>query len=125
MSKYVAFSLLFLMKIHIFKKKKKNNNLFYFPPSSINQSIDRMMKAFYDVVRTLFVSHDLATYLNCFLMAFPSISTNLKVLVAEVESPRHLVGFHRPGAFQTVFRLGALTFSTDFLTASRRAKSAE
>merc|ERR1719283_746650 len=80
MSKYVAFSLLFLMKIHIFKKKK--NNLFYFPPSSIYQSIDRMMKAFYDVVRTLFVSHavvqmvhflsyDLATYLNCFLMAFP------------------------------------------------------
>jgi len=151
-------STFFLMKIHIFKKKK-NNNLFYFPPSSIYQSIDRMMKAFYDVVQTLSVSHavvqidhflsyrwitscrtdgslpvvqmvhflsyDLATYLNCFLMAFPSISTNLKVLVAEVESPRHLVGFHRPGAFQTVFRLGALTFSTDFLTASRRAKSAE
>merc|ERR1739848_52227 len=135
MSKYVAFSLLFLMKMHILKKKK-NNSLFYFPPSSIYQSIDRMMKAFCDVVQTLSVSHavvqmdhmlsyDLATYLNCFLMAFPSMSTNLKVLVAEVESPRHLVGFHRPGAFQTVFRLGALTFSTDFLTASRRAKSAE
>jgi len=127
-------STFFLMKIHIFKKK--NNNLFHFPPSSIYQSIDRMMKAFCDVVQTLSISHavvqmvhflsyDLATYLNCFLMAFPSISTNLKVLVAEVESPRHLVGFHRPGAFQTVFRLGALTFSTDFLTASRRAKSAE
>merc|ERR1719334_2489202 len=160
MSNHVSFSLLFFffLKIHILKKKK-NNNLFYFPPSSIYQSIDRMMKAFYDVVQTLSISHavvqidhflsyrwitpcrtdgslpvvqmvhflsyDLATYLNCFLMAFPSISTNLKVLVAEVESPRHLVGFHRPGAFQTVFRLGALTFSTDFLTASRRAKSAE
>merc|ERR1719283_563800 len=94
------------------------------------------LMAFHDVVQTLSISHavvqmvhflsySLATYLNCFLMAFPSISTNLKVFVAEVESPRHLVGFHRPGAFQTVFRLGALTFSTDFLTASRRAKSAE
>jgi len=181
MSKYVAFSLLFFDE-NTYIQKKKNNNLFHFPPSSIYQSIDRMMKAFYDVVQTLSVSHavvqidhflsyrwitpcrtdgslpvvqmvhslsyrwftscrtdgslpvvqmvhflsyDLATYLNCFLMAFPSISTNLKVLVAEVESPRHLVGFHRPGAFQTVFRLGALTFSTDFLTASRRAKSAE
>merc|ERR1712126_203627 len=137
MSKYVAFSLLFfLMKIHIFKKKKKTIISSISPPSSIYQSIDRMMKAFCDVVQTLSISHavvqmvhflsyELATYLNCFLMAFPSISTNLKVLVAEVESPRHLVGFHRPGAFQTVFRLGALTFSTDFLTASRRAKSAE
>merc|ERR1712240_280562 len=142
MSKYVAFSLLFLMKIHIFKKK--NNNLFHFPPI-IDISIDRsndegVLRCRTDTLcitccrtdRSLpvvqmhhFLSYDLATYLNCFLMAFPSISTNLKVLVAEVESPRHLVGFHRPGAFQTVFRLGALTFSTDFLTASRRAKSAE
>merc|ERR1719209_119456 len=132
-----------LIKIHVFQKKEKNNNLFYFPPSSIYQSIDRTMKVFGDVVQTHspyhmlsyrwitccrtdgshavvqmdhFLSYDLATYLNCFLIAFPSISTNLKVFVAEVESPRHLVGFHRPGAFQTVFRLGALTFSTDFLT---------
>jgi len=57
MSKYVAFSLLFfLMKIHIFKKKKTIISSI-FPPSSIYQSIDRMMKAFYDVVQTLFVSH--------------------------------------------------------------------
>merc|ERR1711931_51440 len=158
MSKYVSFSLLFFDE-NTYIKKKKTIISSISPTSSIYQSIDRMMKAFYDVVQTLSVSHavvqidhflsyrwitpcrtdgslpvvqmvhflsyDLATYLNCFLMAFPSISTNLKVLVAEVESPRHLVGFHRPGAFQTVFRLGALTFSTDFLTASRRAKSAE
>merc|ERR1711955_112811 len=135
MSKYVAFSLLFFDE-NTYIQKKKTIISSIFPPSSIYQSIDRMMKAFYDVVQTLSISHAvvqidhflsyrLATYLNCFLMAFPSISTNLKVFVAEVESPRHLVGFHRPGAFQTVFRLGALTFSTDFLTASMRAKSAE
>merc|ERR1711990_557210 len=139
MSKYVAFSLLFFYEnTYIPKKKKnKNNNLFYFPPI-IDISIDRSNDEGVWQCRTdtLFVSHAVvqmdhmlsyrwATYLNCFLMAFPSISTNLKVFVAEVESPRHLVGFHRPGAFQTVFRLGALTFSTDFLTASRRAKSAE
>merc|ERR1712126_439762 len=58
MSKYVAFSLLFfLMKIHIFKKKKKTIISSISPPSSIYQSIDRMMKAFCDVVQTLSVSH--------------------------------------------------------------------
>merc|ERR1719309_1111838 len=67
----------------------------------------------------------LAMYLNCFLMGLPSMSTKRKVLVAEVERPRHLVGFHRPGAFHTLFRLGALILSTDFLTASRRPKRAE
>jgi len=67
----------------------------------------------------------LAMYLNCFLMGLPSMSTKRKVLVAEVERPRHLVGFHRPGAFHTLFRLGALILSTDFLTASRRSKRAE
>merc|ERR1712142_1414393 len=107
MSKYVAFSLLFFDEnTYIQKKKKKTIISSIFPPSSIYQSIDRMMKAFYPVVQMVhFLSYDLATYLNCFLMAFPSISTTLKVFVAEVESPRHLVGFHRPGAFQTVFRL--------------------
>merc|ERR1712142_616547 len=121
MSKYVAFSLLFIDENTYIQKKKKTIISSISPPSSIYQSIDRMMKAFYDVVQTLSVSHavvqidhflsyrwitscrtdgslpvvqmvhflpyDLATYLNCFLMAFPSISTNLKVLVAEVESP--------------------------------------
>merc|ERR1712002_868845 len=152
MSKYVTFSLFFFffMKIHISKKKKKKIIISsFFPPSLI--SIDLSMM-FLDVVQTLsryhippyrsitsrrtdrshpveqidhFLSYDLATYLNVFLMAFPSMSTNLKVLAGEVEKPRHFVAFHRPGVFQTVFRLGALTFSTDFLTASRRAKSAE
>merc|ERR1711931_139946 len=144
MSKYVAFSLLFfLMKIHIFKKKKKTiiSSISPIIDISIDRSNDEgVLRCRTDTLRITccrtdgslpvvqmdhFLSYDLATYLNCFLMAFPSISTNLKVFVAEVESPRHLVGFHRPGAFQTVFRLGALTFSTDFLTASRRAKSAE
>merc|ERR1711872_648780 len=92
MSKYVAFSLLFFDE-NTYIKKKKTIISSISPPSSMYQSMDRMMKAFYDVVQTLFVSHavvqmvhflsyDLATYLNCFLMAFPSISTNLKVLVA-------------------------------------------
>jgi len=147
MSKYISFPLLFFYENTYIPKKNKKKTIIssISPPSSIYQSIDRTMKLFGDVVQTHtlritccrtdashavvqmdhFLSYDLATYLNCFLMAFPSISTNLKVFVAEVESPRHLVGFHRPGAFQTVFRLGALTFSTDFLTASRRAKSAE
>merc|ERR1711990_314529 len=144
MSKYVAFSLLFFYENTYIPKKKKQKSLL-FPPHHryINRSIERRRCLAMSYRHTLritccrtdgshaviqmdhFLSYDLATYLNCFLMAFPSISTNLKVFVAEVESPRHLVGFHRPGAFQTVFRLGALTFSTDFLTASRRAKSAE
>merc|ERR1712002_1307207 len=66
-----------------------------------------------------------ATYLNCFLMGLPSMSTKRKVLVAEVASPRHLVGFQRPGALHTLFRLGALILSTDFLTASKRSKRAQ
>merc|ERR1712029_1008672 len=65
-----------------------------------------------------------ATYLNCFLMGLPSMSTKRKVLVAEVASPRHFVGFQRPGALHTLFRLGALILSTDFLTASKRSKRA-
>merc|ERR1719209_378841 len=139
MSKYDAFSLLFFSFDENTYIPKKNKNLFYFPPSSIERRRCLAMSYRHTLRITCcrtdgshavvqmdhFLSYDLATYLNCFLIAFPSISTNLKVFVAEVESPRHLVGFHRPGAFQTVFRLGALTFSTDFLTASRRAKSAE
>jgi len=66
-----------------------------------------------------------ATYLNCFLMGLPSMSTKRKVLVAEVASPRHLVGFQRPGALHTLFRLGALILSTDFFTASKRSKRAQ
>merc|ERR1711931_447508 len=137
MSKYVAFSLVFSFDKNTYIPKKRKTII-----SSISPIIDISFDRSNDEgvwrcrTDTLSVSHavvqmdhmlsyDLATYLNCFLIAFPSISTNLKVFVAEVESPRHLVGFHRPGAFQTVFRLGALTFSTDFLTASRRAKSAE
>merc|ERR1719481_332356 len=67
----------------------------------------------------------LATYLNCFLIGAPSISWKWKVLVAEVERPRHFNGFQRPGAVHTVFMLGALIFSTVFLTASRRSMRAE
>merc|ERR1719228_1971169 len=142
MSKYVAFSLLFFDEnTYIQKKKTIISSISPIIDISIDRSNDegilrcrtdtlhitccRTDRSLPVVQMVHFLSYDLATYLNCFLMAFPSISTNLKVLVAEVESPRHLVGFHRPGAFQTVFRLGALAFSTDFLTASRRAKSAE
>merc|ERR1711962_664811 len=137
MAKYVAFSLLFFFDENIYiPKKKKQYSLLFAPIIDISSDrskdegvwrcrTDTLSVSHAVIQMDHFLSYDLATYLNCFLIAFPSISTNLKVFVAEVESPRHLVGFHRPGAFQTVFRLGALTFSTDFLTASRRAKSAE
>jgi len=57
MSKYVSFSLLFFDENTYIQKKKKTIISSISPPSSIYQSIDRMMKAFYDVVQTLSVSH--------------------------------------------------------------------
>merc|ERR1711955_104494 len=50
MSKYVAFSLLFFDE-NTYIQKKKTIISSIFPPSSIYQSIDRMMKAFYAVVQ--------------------------------------------------------------------------
>merc|ERR1712243_474742 len=57
MSKYVSFSLLFFDENTYIQKKKKTIISSKFPPSSIYQSIDRMMKAFCDVVQTLSISH--------------------------------------------------------------------
>merc|ERR1712243_504274 len=123
------------MKIHILKKKKKKKSLLF--PPIIDISIDRsndegILRCRTDTLRITCCRTDgslpvvrLGDVSKLLLDGVSVDIDELKVLVAEVESPRHLVGFHRPGAFQTVFRLGALTFSTDFLTASRRAKSAE
>jgi len=87
------------------------------------ERLKKKMKRKKDLI--YFLSYDLATYLNCFLMLLPSMSLKWKVLVAEVARPRHLVGFQLEGTVHTEFMLGALIFSTVFLTASRRFNKAE
>jgi len=106
--------------------RRKDASAFFFSLRTHASSLGRytqVSKKERDGASLYFLSF--ATYLNCFLMGLPSMSTKRKVLVAEVASPRHLVGFQRPGALHTLFRLGALILSTDFLTASKRSKRAQ
>jgi len=125
-----------VMKLRVERKEKyflsyrtprrKDASAFFFSLRTHASSLGRytqVSKKERDGASLYFLSF--ATYLNCFLMGLPSMSTKRKVLVAEVASPRHLVGFQRPGALHTLFRLGALILSTDFLTASKRSKRAQ